>query len=182
MYPITRFNSWQMQLCVIAGPVSCPRKCVSRSGRTERDERDESSSFFFLFLSFSSPLLPFCARASLISFPFSFFIFSRFFSGRFGRFLGFGLHTGLQQRAVKRRNFCLAGARVVGESVSLESIENCERICRWIFFFFFFWEDVKFVSEERVNRISIFLNFWKCFSRCYGSTLNRVDNCTISNG
>lgn len=76
VYPITRFNSWQMQLCVIAGPVSCPRKCggvISRNGRTERDERDESSSFFFLLFF----LFPF--RASLISFPFLFLFFILFY-------------------------------------------------------------------------------------------------------
>lgn len=123
MYPITRFNSWQMQLCVIAGPVSWPRKCgIYRGVVTERDERDESSSFFsFLFL-FSLSFLFFFSSLFLhffffpFSFLFLFFIFSRFFSGRFGRFLGFGLHTGLQQRAVKRRNFssrrCTRGWRI----------------------------------------------------------------------
>lgn len=121
-----------MQLCVIAGPVSCPRKCggyieewQNRKGWTRR-------KFVFLFPSLFP--LSFSRFPDFFSLSFSFFYFILFSPVSFlGRFLGFGLHTGLQQRAVKRRNFCLAGARVVGESVSLESIETSERICRWIF-------------------------------------------------
>lgn len=83
MYPITRFNSWQMQLCVIAGPVSWPRKCgIYRGVVTERDERDESSSFFsFLFL---------FSLSFFFLFPFPSFLFlSFFFSFSFFYFLPF---------------------------------------------------------------------------------------------
>lgn len=170
MYPITRFNSWQMQLCVIAGPVSWPRKCgIYRGVVTERDERDESSSFFsFLFL-FSLSFLFFFSSLFLhfFFFPFSFlflFLFSpvSFLVGS----VDFLASVYIQVYNNVRWNggiFRLAGARAVGESVSLESIENCEGI---MLVGFFFWEH-EFVLEiilffwiKNKYNLYISLNFW----------------------
>lgn len=162
-----------MQLCVIAGPVSCPRKCggyieewQNRKGWTRR-------KFVFLFPSLFPLSFSRFPDFFSLSFSFSFFYFILFSPVSFlGRFLGFGLHTGLQQRAVKRRNFCLAGARVVGESVSLESIETSERICRWIFWGERAWS---FGRNENKYNLKKCIYFFEFFFACYESTLNSVD-------
>lgn len=149
--------------CFLAAEVWYISRSGNRKGWTRR-----KFVFLFLFL-FSLSFLFFFSSLFLhfFFFPFSFlflFLFSpvSFLVGS----VDFLASVYIQVYNNVRWNggiFRLAGARAVGESVSLESIENCEGI---MLVGFFFWEH-EFVLEiilffwiKNKYNLYISLNFW----------------------
>lgn len=152
---------------------------ISRSGNRKGWTRRKFVFLFFCFpfFSFFFFSLPF----SFISFSFLFLFFFFFLFSPVSFLVGsvdFLASVYIQVYNNVRWNggiFRLAGARAVGESVSLESIENCERIMLVSFFFLRarirFGDYPFFLNKEQIQSI-YFFEFLKFFYGRYEMILN----------